>query len=131
MSWQGGNLVKVVRAGTSGRFTARCASSVVVFQFRGLLVTATQAGGEPVSREAGRRKDLWRDRRSARLTGLRRLVDVTTGDNSVAADPTTPGTPITGFSATAGFDEVTGWGSPIAGAWLMFSRLVLGTEGIS
>ncbi len=44
--------------------------------------------------------------------------DVTTGDNSVAADPTTPGTPITGFSATAGFDEVTGWGSPIAGALL-------------
>jgi subtilase family serine protease len=44
--------------------------------------------------------------------------DVTTGDNSVAADPGTPGTPITGFSATGGFDEVTGWGSPIAGALL-------------
>jgi subtilase family serine protease len=44
--------------------------------------------------------------------------DVTVGDNSVAADPTTPGTPITGFSATAGFDEATGWGSPVAEALL-------------
>jgi subtilase family serine protease len=44
--------------------------------------------------------------------------DVTTGDNSVATDPSTPGTPITGFSATGGFDEATGWGSPIAGALL-------------
>ncbi len=49
VTWQGGNLVKVVQAGTSGRFTARWASSVVVFQCRGLLVTATQAGGKPVS----------------------------------------------------------------------------------
>ena len=40
--------------------------------------------------------------------------DITVGNNSVAADPGTPGTPITGFSAVSGWDAATGWGSPIA-----------------
>jgi subtilase family serine protease len=40
--------------------------------------------------------------------------DVTTGDNSVPADPDTKGTPISGFSATGGWDAATGWGSPDA-----------------
>ena len=40
--------------------------------------------------------------------------DVTTGNNSVPNIG--PGTPITGFSAGVGFDEATGWGSPIASA---------------
>ena len=38
--------------------------------------------------------------------------DVTVGDNSVPADPSTPGTPITGFAATPGWDAATGLGSP-------------------
>ena len=38
--------------------------------------------------------------------------DVTTGDNSVPAGA--PGTPITGFSATRGWDAATGLGSPKA-----------------
>jgi subtilase family serine protease len=42
--------------------------------------------------------------------------DITVGDNSVPADPGTPGTPITGFSAVPGWDEATGWGTPIANA---------------
>jgi subtilase family serine protease len=42
--------------------------------------------------------------------------DVTVGDNSVAADAGTPGTPITGYSAAPGFDMATGWGSPNATA---------------
>jgi hypothetical protein len=49
VAWHGGNLVKVVQAGSSGRFTARWASSVLVFRCRGLTVTATQARGKPVS----------------------------------------------------------------------------------
>jgi subtilase family serine protease len=40
--------------------------------------------------------------------------DITTGDNSVPADPTVPGTPITGFPAAPGWDAVTGLGTPIA-----------------
>jgi subtilase family serine protease len=40
--------------------------------------------------------------------------DITTGDNSVPAG--VPGTPITGFSAVPGWDEATGWGTPIASA---------------
>jgi subtilase family serine protease len=40
--------------------------------------------------------------------------DVTVGDNSVPADPDTPGTPITGFSATKGWDAASGLGSPKA-----------------
>ncbi len=51
--WQGGNLLKVVQVGSSGRFTARWASSVLVFQCRGLTVTASQAGGNPVSARPG------------------------------------------------------------------------------
>ena len=39
--------------------------------------------------------------------------DVRTGDNSVPAS-TVPGTPITGFSATKGWDAASGWGSPKA-----------------
>jgi hypothetical protein len=53
VSWQGGNLLKVVQAGSSGRFAARWASSVLVFQCRGLTVTASQAGGKPVSAKSG------------------------------------------------------------------------------
>ena len=49
VTWHGGNLVKVVRTGSSGRFTARWASSVIVFRCRGLTVTATPANGKPVS----------------------------------------------------------------------------------
>jgi hypothetical protein len=49
VTWQGGNLVKVVRVGSSGRFTARWRSSVLVFQCRGLTVAATQAGEKPVT----------------------------------------------------------------------------------
>ena len=48
VSWHGGSLLKVVQAGSSGRFTARWASSVLVFQCRGLIVTASQAVGKPV-----------------------------------------------------------------------------------
>jgi subtilase family serine protease len=40
--------------------------------------------------------------------------DTTVGNNSVPADPSTPGTPITGFAAVSGYDEATGWGTPIA-----------------
>jgi subtilase family serine protease len=40
--------------------------------------------------------------------------DITTGNNSVPADPETPGTPIRGFSAARGWDAATGWGTPIA-----------------
>jgi hypothetical protein len=40
--------------------------------------------------------------------------DVTTGDNSVPADSSVPGTPITGFSATKGWDAASGLGSPKA-----------------
>lgn len=40
--------------------------------------------------------------------------DVTTGDNSVPAGA--PGTPITGFSATSGWDAATGLGTPKADA---------------
>jgi subtilase family serine protease len=40
--------------------------------------------------------------------------DVTVGDNSVAGDAGTPGTPITGYSAAPGFDMATGWGTPNA-----------------
>ncbi|HZT93619.1 MAG TPA: S53 family peptidase [Gaiellaceae bacterium] len=40
--------------------------------------------------------------------------DVTTGDNSVPADPSVSGTPITGFSATKGWDAASGLGSPKA-----------------
>lgn len=42
--------------------------------------------------------------------------DITTGNNSVPADPGTPGTPITGFDAVPGWDEATGWGTPIFSA---------------
>ena len=49
VTWHGGNLLKVVQTGSSGRFTARWASSVLVFRCRGLTVTATQASGKPVS----------------------------------------------------------------------------------
>ena len=38
--------------------------------------------------------------------------DITTGNNSVAAS-SIPGTPITGYSALPGWDEATGWGTPI------------------
>jgi subtilase family serine protease len=47
-------------------------------------------------------------------TGSSYFHDVTTGDNSVPADPATPGTPIAGYSATTGWDTATGWGSPDA-----------------
>ena len=40
--------------------------------------------------------------------------DVTVGDNSVPDLGPGTGTPIVGFSAGPGFDDVTGWGSPIA-----------------
>jgi subtilase family serine protease len=40
--------------------------------------------------------------------------DVTTGNNSVPADSSVPGTPITGFSATKGWDAASGLGSPKA-----------------
>ena len=40
--------------------------------------------------------------------------DITVGDNSVPAVPSIPGTPIAGFPAVPGWDEATGWGSPIA-----------------
>jgi hypothetical protein len=54
VTWQGGNLLKVVQVGPSGRFTARWASSVVVYRCHGLTVSATQAGRAPVSaRPAG------------------------------------------------------------------------------
>jgi subtilase family serine protease len=42
--------------------------------------------------------------------------DVTTGDNSVPADPSFPGSPIQGFAAKPGYDAVTGLGSPKANA---------------
>jgi subtilase family serine protease len=42
--------------------------------------------------------------------------DITTGDNSVPADPSFPGSPITGFAAKPGYDAVTGLGSPKANA---------------
>jgi subtilase family serine protease len=40
--------------------------------------------------------------------------DTTVGDNSVPFNAGIPGTPITGFSAVPGYDESTGWGTPIA-----------------
>ena len=40
--------------------------------------------------------------------------DVTVGDDSVPDLGPGTGTPIVGFSAGPGFDDVTGWGSPIA-----------------
>jgi hypothetical protein len=49
VTWHGGHLAKVVQTGSSGRFTARWASSLLVFRCRGLTVTATQAGGKAVS----------------------------------------------------------------------------------
>ena len=49
VTWQGGQLAKVVQTGSSGRFTAHWASSVLVFRCRALTVTATQAGAKPVS----------------------------------------------------------------------------------
>jgi subtilase family serine protease len=42
--------------------------------------------------------------------------DITTGDNSVPADPSFPGSPIPGFAAKPGYDAVTGLGSPKANA---------------
>jgi subtilase family serine protease len=40
--------------------------------------------------------------------------DVATGDNSIEDFGPGTGTPITGFQAGSGFDEATGWGTPIA-----------------
>ena len=42
--------------------------------------------------------------------GPRALHDITTGDNTVRFPPQT----VTGYSATPGWDPVTGWGSPDA-----------------
>lgn len=53
VTWRGGNLTKVVRSGNNGRFTARWASSVLVFRCRGLTVRASQAGHSVSAKPAG------------------------------------------------------------------------------
>jgi subtilase family serine protease len=42
--------------------------------------------------------------------------DITVGTNAVIANPAFPGSPIAGFNAVPGWDETTGWGTPIASA---------------
>ena len=78
-------------------------------QWAGLVALADQMAG---ARIGGLNKTLYHFAQRSSASSL--LHDVTVGDNSVPFDAGVPGTPITGFSAVTGYDEATGWGSPIA-----------------
>lgn len=95
--------------GAAFRFGGTSAGSP---QWAGLIAIADQIAG---GRVGSINKTLYKLGKNSQTTYFH---DVTTGDNSVPAETTVPGTPITGFGAGTGFDEATGWGSPVAGTLL-------------
>ncbi len=78
-------------------------------QWAGLTALADQMAG---GRVGGINKTLYKLGKGGNASSY--FHDITTGNNSVPAG--VPGTPITGFSAVPGWDEATGWGTPIASA---------------
>ena len=78
-------------------------------QWAGLIALADQMSG---GRVGDINKTLYKLGKGGNTSSY--FHDITTGNNSVPAG--VPGTPITGFSAVPGWDEATGWGTPIASA---------------
>jgi subtilase family serine protease len=104
----GGVLAVLTRAGTQFffRFGGTSAGSP---QWAGLIALADQMAG---GRVGDINKTLYKLGKGN--TASTYFHDTTVGDNSVPAVPSIPGTPIAGFPAVPGWDEATGWGSPIA-----------------
>lgn len=96
--------------GASGQFFFRFGgTSAGSPQWAGLIALTDQMAG---GRVGGINKTLYKLGKGNNASTY--FHDITVGDNSVPFDPGIPGTPITGFPAVPGWDEATGWGSPIA-----------------
>jgi len=96
--------------GSNGQFFFRFGgTSAGSPQWAALIALADQMAG---GRVGGINKTLYKLGKGGNASSY--FHDITTGNNSVPAS--VPGTPIAGFSAVPGWDEATGWGTPIANA---------------
>ena len=112
-----GHSILIIMSCTAADTSACGAAGTFVFGFAGtsagspqwaglVALTDQMAGG----RVGGINKTLYKLGKGNSASTY--FHDTTVGNNSVPAS--IPGTPITGFSAVPGWDEATGWGTPIA-----------------
>lgn len=118
-SGSGAHSILIIMSCTAADTSACGAAGTFVFGFSGTSCGSPQWAGlvALADQMAGGRvgminKTLYKLGKGNTASSL--FHDTTVGDNSVPFDSGTPGTPITGFSAAPGWDNATGWGSPIA-----------------